>query len=290
MKKCLGTLCFSLILCSVCMSCSDHAEDTITKTSAAEFYAEEELRWVEAATGAKLSSTLRIISVTRDELVTAMREQAYPLVEKLYKKDNPESFECGFDLGIEVMSKGVFALFSPEKKSILLCGENESIFYRREDLKAVEEGRLKAGYIATPLYVHEFIHAADEEKFQLFKKRNEFSTKEQLQVSKYLAEGHAQYLGRIICEKHGWGREFQVLSDIVTHIPEEFLKDKPVDEQKKALAFLNTSYYRDGEVFFAAVHQSGGDEALNAIFSSPPIDVDEILHPEKYLARVRSVK
>jgi hypothetical protein len=129
--------------------------------------------------------------------------------------------------------------------------------------------------------VHEFTHALQDQHFDLsgLALANQGSADRALAV-KALVEGDARLT------QLRWGRQYLTAAERAALAEEA--ATRPVSALDQAPFAVREEFlfpYREGSEFVASLHRGGGNEAVNAAFREPPQSTEQILHPEKYLAR-----
>lgn len=129
--------------------------------------------------------------------------------------------------------------------------------------------------------VHEFTHALQDQHFDLrgLASAHRASADQAIAV-RALVEGDARLT------QLRWGRQYLTAAERAT-LAEEAAR-RPASALDRAPFVVREEFmfpYREGSGFVASLHRDGGNEAVDAAFREPPRSTEQILHPEKYLAR-----
>ncbi len=125
-------------------------------------------------------------------------------------------------------------------------------------------------------YAHEYTHSLQQGTFDIAATENKIANDSEASAAfTALVEGDAVLTQTLYAEKYLNLSEIQQQeSQLVATLPSypRFIQDD--------LEFPYTA----GLSFVVNLYQSGGYQAINEAFKNPPVDTEQILHPEKYLA------
>lgn len=214
---------------------------------------------------------------TRQELgidLEADLDEDYPANERYADERELIAFglmEPDVDLGqliVELYTEQVAGYYDPETSEMVVVRDG-----------APSEALTASEHVT---YAHEVVHALQDQHFDLDAgelAREDLSDDESLAITA-LIEGDASF------------SELLYLLERPTLI-EEFLNeidatefDSTTLDSAPPLIYETLLFpYDEGYVFVEALYDEGGWEVVNAAFTDPPQSTEQILHPEKYLAR-----
>lgn len=160
-----------------------------------------------------------------------------------------------------------------------LYAENIVGYYSRIDKKMyVVSGQETYGPIEKITLAHEFTHALQDQHFDLEKLHalTENNGDRSLALTA-LVEGDATLTMALYARKH-------LTSDELTRLQSSG-GESSIDRAPLVIRDEVLFPYTDGFLFGLTLWVGGGFEAVNAAFRDPPRSTEQIIHPEKYLAR-----
>ncbi len=169
------------------------------------------------------------------------------------------------ELTLDLFSSQIAGFYEPAEGTFYLVGEG------------AEEAPL--GILDRVTFVHEYVHALQDQQFDLkrFTEAGETLTHDQSRAFQALVEGDAQWattqylLAYLEPEEIGeLLEESGALNDASLEATPPFLRD--------SLTFP----YLFGMTFVQRVQQEGGWPAVNAIWQQVPLSTEQVLHPERY--------
>jgi len=133
--------------------------------------------------------------------------------------------------------------------------------------------------------VHELVHAAADELYDLKAVFASRTTADQVQAFNAVIEGHAQHVARRICAANGWSRGFRIYDRSISAPPvlEDGEGGAGMDLLLRQQAELFAWLYHDGERFIAALEAEGGPAAVARAYRNPPSDSAVIFEPGWFL-------
>ena len=166
-------------------------------------------------------------------------------------------------------------LFVYPENAILVNRDLLEIFQQR--LQG-QSARVKAESLLS-LLIHELVHAADNERYQIHARR-ELNFRASVAQSAVF-EGHAQLATREICKQAGCLRGLAQLDAFMFEAPE------PTDPLARSLQAISRNVleysYVEGERFLRGLtERQNGSEYLSQVLRHPPEDPVQILTPETY--------
>jgi hypothetical protein len=161
------------------------------------------------------------------------------------------------------LEQGVLGLYRPDTKELLV------------------RGTAMTAYARTVL-VHELTHALDDQHFDL--DRPEIGGDlEEGDAFRALIEGDAVRVQRAYIAALSPADRASVLRDDAAAVAAVDVEPQPAD-------YFGAFPYANGPLFVEALAKSGGEDAVDAAFSSPPKTTAEILVPERYLLGLSGVR
>jgi len=134
------------------------------------------------------------------------------------------------------------------------------------------------------LLTHEFTHALQDQHFDLMKmllvRPYNFDRTE---AAFAIVEGDATNVQRRAEEGEAYGRR---PLDEITRMEGDRFGDYRKEVGALFPPILTETFifrYRDGARFVETIRRRGGENAVNQLFTNPPVSSEQILHPEKYL-------
>jgi hypothetical protein len=183
--------------------------------------------------------------------------------------------------------------FDLKKSTIDLLTEQAAAFYDYDEKKLflLEDSSFAA---ETTTLAHELSHALADQHFNLnrFMEESPANDDENL-AHTAVVEGQATWLMLAYDLKQN-GRNPVPTPDMLKSAVDSTdtsLSDYPV--LKASPLYIQQSLlfpYSDGTAFFNAVYQKMGKDAFAAVFTDPPSDTSQILHPDQYFAHLKPLK
>jgi hypothetical protein len=161
-----------------------------------------------------------------------------------------------------------------DNEILILRGNFKNMADRLQKPEFASEGVLYAALL------HEFVHAADEQKLGWSKKLAELHG---AQVVAYgsVIDGHAQNVTRQICAANGWTEGFEMYRIHAGQVPREEMNALQIIVKVQLVSLGSTSIR--GERFIAAIRKGGGEEAVQRALYGPPLELEIVYHPEWFL-------
>ena len=130
-------------------------------------------------------------------------------------------------------------------------------------------------------HVHEFVHALQDQHYDLDALTDDSVDSEARAAVRALAEGEAELVQYLYLTEGGYFSEDEV-NAIVQDI-EQSSAALPQDVPPILLSNL-TFPYDSGSRFVDRLYRAGGFEAIDAAWANPPRSTEQIMHPDRYLA------
>jgi len=175
--------------------------------------------------------------------------------------------------------------FDLKKSTIDLLTEQAAAFYDYDEKKLflLEDASLAA---ETTTLAHELSHALADQHFALdhFMEDTPANDDENL-AHTAVVEGQASWL-MIAYELKERGQKPAPTADMLKSVgdsSEDSMADYPV--LKGSPLYIQQSLlfpYGEGTLFFDTVYRKMGKEAFSAVFTDPPVDSAQVIHPERY--------
>ncbi len=161
---------------------------------------------------------------------------------------------------VGMYSDGVLGFYDPETEEFVVVSD--------DDLLDINEQMT---------YAHEFVHALQDQHFNLDSLDNENLDSEASAALRALAEGHATLVQELYMAEYLSLDEITAYVDGLGGESPDYLSSVPgiVAED---LMFPYTAGYE----FMMKVYQQGGMEAVNAVWADPPQSTEQILHVDRY--------
>src|SRR3954447_1574290 len=180
--------------------------------------------------------------------------------------------------------------FDLQKSTVDLLTEQAAAFYDYDEKKLFLMGDSAASSETTAL-AHELAHALADQHFRLgsFMEDAPSNDDENLAHSA-VVEGEACWLMLAYNLKQA-GQSWLPTAEMLKSVTDSsqastadypVLKDSPLYIQQSLLF-----PYAQGTVFFDAVYKRMGKQAFMAVFTDPPSDSAQVIHPERYFAHER---
>lgn len=173
--------------------------------------------------------------------------------------------EPGTDLGAlqtEILGEQIAGYYDPETKAMVVVQSADG-----EGLSANDE----------LTFAHEVIHALQDQHFNLLHLQGDTET---MADDRYLA------LTSLIEGDASVGQVYYLIEnpDLLKAVQDELANYVSPSLDAAPLFYSETLLfpYDQGATFVAAVQQEGGWDAVDAMFASPPVSTEQIIHPEKY--------
>ena len=183
--------------------------------------------------------------------------------------------------------------FDLKKSTIDLLTEQAAAFYDYDEKKLfLLDGSSFSAEAST--LAHELSHALADQYFNLGKYMEESTSNDDENLAHTaVVEGQASWL-MIAYELKQSGQAPAPTAEMVKSVADtsessmaEFpvLKNSPLYIQESLLF-----PYSEGTAFFDAVFKRMGKNAFAAVFTDPPVDSSQVMHPEKYFAHQQPAK
>ncbi|MBV8812297.1 MAG: hypothetical protein JO033_26810 [Acidobacteriaceae bacterium] len=146
----------------------------------------------------------------------------------------------------------------------------------------------------TTTLAHELSHALADQHFDLENFMDEAPSDDDENLAHTaVVEGQASWL-MIAYELKKAGKPPEPTPDMLKSVDdssEESLADYPV--LKGSPLYIQQSLlfpYTQGTIFFDAVYRKKGKPAFSLVFTNPPVDSSQVIHPDRYFAHIRPAK
>jgi len=186
---------------------------------------------------------------------------------------------------MRLLSSQVMAFYDPQdREMVLVRGKSETGFWSK--IAGVFRRRDSTGEM---LIAHELTHALQDQYFGAHAAIDRITDNDDRRLAlKSVVEGDATLVG------YGYTTgiiDAETISDLLAHLgdmPRVFDLEPPetAAAQRDSLIFQIT----DGTRFVGQVYLHGGWDAVNALYTHPPLSTREILNPALYLARVAPLR
>lgn len=183
--------------------------------------------------------------------------------------------------------------FNLRKSTIDLLTEQAAAFYDY-DAKKLFLMNDSSFTSETTTLAHELSHALADQHFNLNKFIEDTPSNDDENLAhSAVVEGQASWL-MLVYELKQAGQEPVPTADAlktVTDSSDSSMADYPV--LKGSPLYIQQSLlfpYTEGTLFFDAVFRKMGKKAFAAVFTDPPVDSSQIMHPERYFAHEQPVK
>ncbi|MES1256797.1 MAG: hypothetical protein ABUS51_00140 [Acidobacteriota bacterium] len=244
---------------------------------------ESVMRGLSAITGFQIRKQLPFQMVTRDEVNKYLKDQ-------IHRSVKPE------ELRAEEATLKKFGFVPPDfdlqKNTIDLLTEQAAAFYDFRRKKLFISDWATKNMRETAL-VHELAHALADQNFPIQKYLSGSSDdSEQSLARESVVEGQASWL----MIEYAVRQAGKTLKDPAT--ADEYLKEQPDSGEdsawpvfSKAPLYIRRTLmfpYEDGQKFQQAIYLKEGSAAFARVFNQPPSSTAQIIHPERYFAKVMS--
>lgn len=204
------------------------------------------------------------------------------LMSKLGEQYTPEEFR---QYGLALQRIGLIPTGTDLLATLSdLLSEQVAAFYDQEthELYTFEETEFKNN-LERMILSHELVHALQDQNFNLKSLALKAKDNDDAALaSAALVEGDANYhMGHYLRENY---RTDQMLKDIrlaMAQRTERILSAPPY--LRDSLLFP----YQEGQQWVSELYASGGQAAIDAAYTHPPSSTEQVLHPEKFLSKVR---
>jgi hypothetical protein len=237
-------------------------------------------------TGFRIHKRLPFQMVTRDEVNKFLKEQIRRSVKpEELRAEETTLRKFGF----------VPADFDLKKTTIDLLTEQAAAFYdfHRKKLFISDWANQNMREVAI---VHELAHALADQNFPIQKFLSESSEdSEQSLARETVVEGQASWL----MIEYGARRSGRTLkdpetaSDLLRDQPDSAADDSAYPVFSKAPLYIRRTLmfpYEEGEKFQQAVFLKEGKGAFARLFDQPPVSTAQVIHPDRYFAKVASTR
>lgn len=224
---------------------------------------------------------IELTVLSREELrsdYAGLIEEEYPVDEQY--ADMRELYAFGLideqmdfgELLTGLYGEQVLGYYDPESGKMVVVRDQPG----EGDFTAVEE----------VTYAHEIVHALQDQSFDLDAGplgRDDVSDDQAYAISA-LIEGDASFSEvRYIIERP------ELLDAYLEEVENAEFDTSALDEAPPIIRETMVFPYNEGYTFIEALYNEGGWSAVDAAYTDPPASTEQILHPEKYLAREQPV-
>lgn len=221
---------------------------------------EDSIILVEKFVGTKFQKRPIAKVVSLDQLIEIRKRLSFARYKKLYPDISDPTIEAmSIDFSTKIGSV-TMAEYEPDEHTIYLI---------KERICKILEGGNYISYIQPKIFqmifVHELIHAMDEEKYHLVTKYFLKKTQREKTIHSAIMEGHAQYQTKQIMDEIG---NWPLFNDWVR-------------STKKPESYQYFPYYQ-GLQFFIELSKQDVKDFETKIFQNPPKAEDEIIKPSNY--------
>ena len=174
------------------------------------------------------------------------------------------------DLELQLLSGQVIGFYDPKTKKM--------------SVKSVSGG---LGVIEQITFAHEYDHALQDQHFDLTKLGTDAPDQGDRSLARLsLAEGDATIL------MSDWAQTALTAVQLLQYLQESNVSSQTatLDKFPAALKAQLLFPYTSGVTFVQGLENKGGWEAVNQAYGQPPDSTEQILHPEKYVAREEPIK
>lgn len=201
------------------------------------------------------------------------------------------------ELRADELSLKMFGLvpqdFDLKKSTIDLLTEQAAAFYDYDEKKLfLMDSTSVSGEVET--LAHELSHALADQHFDLDKYMNDTNDDDDANLARTaVVEGQASWLMFAYSLKEN-GQSPQptekmladAFSDDATATTEyPVLKSSPLYIQQSLLF-----PYSEGTLFFDAVYRKQGKSAFSMVFTEPPVDSAQVMHPQRYFSHTKATR
>ncbi|MCZ7648820.1 MAG: hypothetical protein M5U26_26775 [Planctomycetota bacterium] len=191
----------------------------------------------------------------------------------------------------QLLTSQVGGFYEPKEKYLVLVNDPEG----QNAQLAKQFGAELAGRMDDMVMVHELTHALQDQHFDLSKYGHDAPLSDAAAAKLALIEGDATHV--MYSHFFGMGMErvpmVEASLKMMTRNPKDLIAMMPempgAKEMMEAPAIIRDSLlfsYMQGLEFVVAVRKAGGQKLLDYAFvKDPPKSTEQILHPEKWLAR-----
>jgi len=186
---------------------------------------------------------------------------------------------------MRVRSSQAVAFYDPQdREMVLVKGKSETGFWSR--IAGIFRRRDSTSEM---LIAHELTHALQDQYFGAHTAIDRIADNDDRRLAlKSVVEGDATLVG------YGYLRgiiDAETINDLLAHLgdmPRVFDLQSP--DTPAALRDSLTFQYTDGARFVGQIFLQGGWNAVNALYTNPPVSTREILNPALYLGRVAPLR
>lgn len=182
--------------------------------------------------------------------------------------------------------------FDLKKSTIDLLTEQAAAFYDYDDKKLfmLEDSSVEA---EVTTLAHELSHALADQYFDLEKFMDDAPENDDEDLARTaVVEGEASWL-MIAYNLKIAGQPIQPSREMLKTFvdsSEDSSDDYPILKQSPLYVRESLLFpYSEGTTFFDAVYRQEGKKAFKGVFTDPPTDSAQIMHPERYFAHVKAL-
>lgn len=156
------------------------------------------------------------------------------------------------------------------------------IYARKQEQLYIAAGQQANSSDGQAVLAHAYAHALQDQHFDLEAMDARATTTDSTLAVEALVEGDATLLTAFYRYEAPAAADWEYMVGLILQAEQpSYGKELDSDE---AWGRLQRFPYREGREFAEALFQSGGWEAINRAYSSPPHSTEQVLHPERYLA------
>lgn len=227
--------------------------------------------------GAELGSGVRARTAEVEEVEAALLAENRELMTR--QLGDPVQAEEAAAAFAHALAPALLAKYALLEREILVV---PSSFERIAEL--IGEPAIDSVETLRGVLLHEVVHAADDELFQMGATLLSRTNAEQVMAFQAVMEGHAQAVARRLAGELGWTAGFETFDRAISAPP---AGPAPADEISRTMLRLQlataATMYHDGERFMLALDAEGGAEAVRKAFLEPPLETGLIYAPEWFL-------
>lgn len=225
--------------------------------------------------------TVRIRIATAEEIRTALTEDSLPLLR--------------VQLGNEEAAKAAAKAFAAQIGDAMIAKywfHHGEVLVNPEALdftaSATGIAELSSEPAALAILVHELVHAADDERYDLSRWIDGVGDMAHIEAANCIIEGHAQQVARRVCRTRGWTAGFETFTRAIAAPPKSGGAAEPaLALVSRMLASRITAWYVQGEIFLDAVAADAAPESepqsVKRLFTAQPPPLEQIYEPRWYL-------
>ena len=217
-------------------------------------------------------SHIRLLIVDDDPITAEVSRETRRLVTEQFGHSN---FSEQFLSRVMQAQAGTYAaLFTSRLKAIMVSRKMLANYER-----SLPNDPVIQSAALTTLLIHELVHAADDQRYQIHAKRALNFRASFAQSATF--EGHAQWVTRRICAQNGCSIGLQALDNFMFSRNDN---PKHLTQPVEAISRNVLEYsYVEGERFITSLaERKGGDRLIEQLLTAPPYDPIQILSPASF--------